>query len=271
MLFKGLSFDIVDYLGSIANSLMRKSKFLIAVDVPMNFKLIPTLAYIGLLLLLIALGNWQLTRSDEKRHTLKQQEQAASAEIINFSATTPHGDFNTLRYKKVKLAGHYDVLHQFLIDNQINSGKAGYFVLTPFLLEDGNKGVLVNRGWIPGNQNRAVLPDIKVNGAKTVIAGRINNFPSVGIKLVGAEIPTASWPSVVQVVDSSFLAKKLGYPVFEFQVELDIDSADGYKREWQTTTVMSPEQHTAYALQWFALAITLTLLFIWYSFKKTNE
>lgn len=248
---------------------MRKSEFL-SVDVSMNFKLIPTIAYICLLLSLLALGNWQLTRSEEKRQLLKLQEQAASAEIINLSATT-QGDLNTLRYKKVKVIGHYDVSHQFLIDNQISSGRAGYFVVTPFLLEGGSKAVLVNRGWLPINQNRAVLPEIKFSNIQTAIIGRINYFPSVGIKLAGAEIPTESWPSVVQVVDSSLLAKKLGYPLFEFQVELDKDSADGYQREWQTTTLMLPEQHTAYALQWFALAITLTILFIWYSFKKTNE
>jgi surfeit locus 1 family protein len=32
---------------------------------------------------------------------------------------------------------------------------------------------------------------------------------------------------------------------------------------------MLPEQHTAYAVQWFALAFTLTVLFLVYSFKKS--
>jgi surfeit locus 1 family protein len=53
-----------------------------------------------------------------------------------------------------------------------------------------------------------------------------------------------------------------------FQIELDKNLADGFKREWQTATVMPPEQHIAYALQWFGLALTLTILFFWYSFKK---
>lgn len=231
----------------------------------------PTLAYLCVLPLLLALGIWQLGRSDEKRQFLDQQEQStASAEILRLS-TAIDGNAEKLRYKKVIATGHYDLAHQFLIDNQISGGKAGYFVLTPFILQGESQAVLVNRGWVPLNPDRSVLPDVQIKDQQSVVAGRINHFPSVGIKLAGAEIPTDSWPSVTQVVDSAILAKKLAYPLFPFQIELDQDQQAGFKREWQTTTVMLPEQHIAYAIQWFALALTLTLLFIWYSFKKNDN
>jgi surfeit locus 1 family protein len=237
----------------------------------MKFEKAPTLAYLCLLPLLLALGTWQLGRSEQKSLFLQQQQQAlAASEIIHLAAgLEDQGD--QLRYKKVEVIGHYDQTHQFLIDNQISAGKAGYFVLTPFILDGESQAVLVNRGWIPLNQNRAVLPDLQLKQEQTRITGRINRFPSVGLKLAGAEIPTDSWPSVIQVVDHQVLAKKLAYPLFSFQVELDKDLADGYKRDWQTATIMLPEQHTAYAVQWFALAFTLTLLFIWYSFKSNDK
>ena len=237
----------------------------------MKFEKVPTLAYLCLLPLLIALGIWQLGRSEEKRLFLEQQEQGlASSEIIQLS-TVIEDNADALRYKKVQAAGHYDQAHQFLIDNQISAGKAGYFVLTPFVLQGEAKAVLVNRGWVPLNQNRSVLPDLQIKNEQTVVKGRINRFPSVGIKMAGAEIPTEGWPSVLQVADSEVLAKKLAYSLFSFQIELDIDQSEGFKREWQATTIMLPEQHTAYAIQWFALAFTLTLLFIWYSCKRNDE
>ena len=237
----------------------------------MKFEKVPTLAYLCLLPLLIALGLWQLGRSEEKRLFLQQQEQElASSEIIQLSKDI-EDNVDTLRYKKVQVAGYYDQAHQFLIDNQVSAGKAGYFVLTPFVLQGEAKAVLVNRGWIQLNQERSVLPDLQIRNEQAMVTGRINQFPSVGIKLAGAEIPTEGWPSVVQVVDSSILAKKLAYSLFPFQIELDKDQPEGFKREWQTTTIMLPEQHTAYAIQWFALALTLTILFIWYSFKKNDE
>ncbi|MDD1628921.1 MAG: SURF1 family protein [Methylococcaceae bacterium] len=209
-----------------------------------SFKLekAPTLIYLCLLPLLIALGIWQLGRSEEKRLFFEQQEHGlASSEIIPLS--TAIGDnADALRYKKVLVTGHYDQAHQFLIDNQINAGKAGYFVLTPFVLQGETKAVLINRGWVPLNQNRSILPDVQLEKEQTVVTGRINRFPSVG-----------------------------AYSLFPFQLELDKDLPEGFKREWQTTTVMLPEQHTAYAMQWFALAFTLTILFIWYSNKRNDE
>jgi surfeit locus 1 family protein len=89
--------------------------------------------------------------------------------------------------------------------------------------------------------------------------------------LAGAEIPTKGWPSIVQVLNNQVLADKLGYKIFPFQIELDKALSEGYNREWQKTTIMLPEQHTAYAIQWFALAFTLTLLYLWYSYKKSDE
>jgi len=235
----------------------------------MKFKIIPSLAYLSLLPVLLMLGMWQLDRSEQKRALLKLQEQAVATEMLHLSADI-EDKTDALRYRQIEVVGRYDVAHQFLIDNQISGGKAGYYVLTPLVLTGETKAVLVNRGWIPLNQDRSILPDLQINKVQATITGRINHFPSVGIKLAGAEIPTAAWPSVVQVVDSDVLAEKLGYLLFQFQLELDKELPDGFKREWHASTVMLPEQHTAYAIQWFGLALTLTILFIWYSFKNND-
>jgi len=237
---------------------------------PLKFELIPTLAYLCLLPLLISLGVWQLHRAEEKRDFLKVEEQRLVSDVLELSAEVADQP-DVLRYRKVTVKGVYDSSHQYLLDNQISDGKVGYFVLTPFLLQGQNKAVLVNRGWVPSGYDRSALPELQVGSELADITGRINNFPGVGIKLPGAEIPSDNWPSVVQVVNSDVLAQKLGYPLFQFQIELDKQMPSGYKREWHTTTVMLPEQHMAYATQWFLLALTLSIIFIWYSFKKNDE
>jgi surfeit locus 1 family protein len=237
----------------------------------MRYKKAPTLAYLCLLPLLIALGFWQLGRSEEKRVILEKQEQGiASPEFIRLSAS---GKYNVdeLRYQKVRAIGHYDREHQFLLDNQIRNGKVGYFVFTPFIFEEESQAVLVNRGWVPLNHDRSNLPEIMIKSQQAEVQGRINRFPAVGIKLAGAEIPTQGWPSIVQVINNQVLTDKLGYKIFPFQIELAKELPEGYDREWQVTTIMLPEQHTAYAIQWFALAFTLTLLYLWYSYKKSDE
>ncbi len=234
-----------------------------------KFAKLPALAFLCLLSLLLSLGMWQANRAIEKRTIIQQQETALLMPGTRLS-TAFEDNAETSRYQKLEVAGHYDTQQQFLIDNQISEGKAGYFVLTPFILQGENKAILVNRGWLPLNQDRKNLPDVSMTAEPGVITGRANTFPSVGIKLEGAEIPTDTSPSVVQIVDTQVLAKKLGYSLFSFQLELDKTQPNGFKREWHTTTLMPPEQHTAYAMQWFALAFTLTVLFIVYSFKKSS-
>jgi surfeit locus 1 family protein len=235
----------------------------------LKFAKIPSLAFLCVLPLLLSLGFWQLGRAKEKSDFLAEQQQAQTIETLRLSAAV-EDNADSSRYKKLEVAGHYQATQQFLIDNQVSDGKVGYFVLTPFMLQNENKAILVNRGWIAANANRSQLPDVAMANESAVITGRANHFPSVGIKLAGAEIPSDSNPSVVQVVDSTVLAKKLGYPLFSFQLELDSTQAHGFKRDWHTTTLMLPEQHTAYAVQWFALAATLTVLFIGFSVKKTS-
>lgn len=232
-----------------------------------KFRLLPTLAYLCLLPVLVSLGVWQLNRAVEKRALFKLQEQRLQSApmTLNVGVKLEVAD---QKYRSVFAKGHYDNAHQFLLDNQIHAGRAGYFVLTPFILAEANQAVLVNRGWIPASGNRQQLPDVTVDAAPTTVIGRINSFPSIGLKLVGADVPSAHWPAVVGVVDEVILAHALGYPLMPFQVELDKQAANGYLRDWQQTTLMRPEQHTAYAVQWFALALLLSVLFFRFSLRK---
>ncbi|PKM13081.1 MAG: hypothetical protein CVV13_03060 [Gammaproteobacteria bacterium HGW-Gammaproteobacteria-3] len=226
------------------------------------------MAYVCLMSLLILLGNWQLSRSHEKAALLAQQERNLHAPSIRLDLDEAQA-LENLRYRSVKLKGRFDGKHQFLIDNQIRHGKPGFFVMTPFFPENSRQAVLVNRGWIALPAQRSTLPDAALTRTQTVIKGRINQLPGVGWKLTGAEIPTDTWPALVQVIDHRVLSEKLGYPLAPFQIELDQNSGEGYLREWQVSeAVISPEKHVAYAMQWFGLALTLTVLFFWHSCKK---
>jgi surfeit locus 1 family protein len=215
---------------------------------------------------LISLGCWQLNRAEQKREFLAQQQTGHQARIINLNQSAMGA-----RYQAAEITGHYDAAHSFLIDNQIVDGKAGYFVLTPFILDKQQQAVLVNRGWVPLTANRQQLPDVSTGSEIVAIKGRINQFPSVGYKLAGGEIPTETWPAVVQFVDSQVLSAKLTYPVYDFQIELGDDQTAGFVRHWHTQATIPPEKHQAYAVQWFGLAATLTGLFIWISTRKRRE
>lgn len=231
----------------------------------LKFSTFSIVLYLVLVTLLLSLGFWQLDRAEQKKVFVRQQQLSADKSLLKL---TEDADLEATRYRKTEITGRYDSTHQYLIDNQIVNGRVGYFVMTPFKVDGLNQSVLVNRGWVALNKDRRVLPDISIETLKLTITGRINHFPVVGIRLAGAEIPTEGWPSVVQVVDSQVLSEKLGYLLFPFQIELDKSMRDGYSRDWRKKSVMPPEKHVAYAVQWFGLALTLTVLFIGFSRKS---
>lgn len=237
-----------------------------------KIKIIPLCIFIAVLLLLIRLGFWQLSRADEKREFLVNQQDKMNTVVLPIAELL--AEKNDVRYRRVLLTGHYDVQHQFLIDNQFNKSQVGYFVLTPFILTSDRSAVLVNRGWVLMNKDRSKLPDIHFIPPKEQISieGIINYFPQVGLALPGADVPGKGWPSVVQLVNTQKITNKLNLPILGFQVQLAKEQANGYVRDWVVHTRMLPEKHTAYAFQWFALAITLTLLTLWGSCKtKQND
>lgn len=231
--------------------------------------ILPLLAYILAMGILLSLGFWQLARSEQKREYLQTQEQLLQQDALVIDSNTPD-DLASLKFRPVSVAGEYDVEHQFLLDNQHVQGKVGYFVLTPLKLTN-NRVVLVNRGWVPLNVNRKILPDIAFKSKQVSLSGRVNSFPSVGLQLSGAEVPTPGWPAVVQVVQPNILEPLLHADVLSFQIELDPQAENGYLRSWTIPVVISPEKHIAYAVQWFGLAFTLTVLAFWSIRKKLHE
>lgn len=233
----------------------------------MNIKLRWLFAYLGFFLLFLSLGAWQINRANEKQDFLNTQAQRVNDSVQLTSETAD--DATALRYKPTTVVGHYDSTKQFLLDNQINTGKAGYFVFTPFKLANSNKAILVNRGWIPLIEPRATLPNVDFQSESEVtLNGRLNTFPSIGLKLEGANQPTNTNPAVVGIIDAKILATQLGYELFNLQLELAPDAANGFKREWAAEKIMQPEQHLAYALQWFGLALALTVIFVRFGIKR---
>ena len=226
--------------------------------------------YLLTMALLVSLGNWQLRRAEQKRQLLAQKQAALLLQPVNLNQL-PRPELEKLENRKVIVHGQWDADHQFLIDNQMHQGKVGYYVMTPLKIAGTNSAVLVNRGWVAMNRDRKILPDIGLAAGDVQISGRINHFPRVAYQLQGADIPTDGWPAVVQVVNPAVISKKLGYPVLNFQLEMDPSLGDGFIREWKISQKMPPEKHVAYAMQWFGLALTLTILLLWMGFKKTDE
>ncbi len=224
-----------------------------------------------LLALFVTLGTWQLGRGDVKSEiedAVKNQEQ--DFEAIGL----PLVNLEKWRYKKVKLAGHYDTKKQFLLDNQIRDGGTGYNVLTPFYVEKYKTWVLVDRGWLPQGTSRDQLPEVEFQDNGANIVGRIYVPYDQAYSLGGiADGEDSGWPRRIQFVDYQQLGSRIGQTLQPFTLRLDAQQANGFRRDWAGTT-LTAKKHYGYAFQWYAMAFALVVLWWMYSIKplmKKNE
>jgi surfeit locus 1 family protein len=207
------------------------------------------------------LGMWQLHRADEKQAMLSQYAagQHATVELSAANAAT------LPRYQQVRAQGRYDPAHQVLLDNMPwQNGRPGYRVVTPFELEGGG-WLLVDRGWVPMGASRSEIPDIAVGEDDREITGRLSTLPRAGITLEDSA-PSAEgvWPKVLSFPQQGTLERILDRRLIKGLLLLDPTQPDGYQRAWaaQVESVAGPGRHIAYAVQWFAFALTALVLYV---------
>lgn len=221
---------------------------------------IPTVVTLLLLALLLGLGFWQLDRAQQKRDLLAAFARRSEAPAVVLSALDPADPDN--RYRRVVVRGHYDDAHQILLDNQIHGGRPGYHVYTPLLTAEPRAAILVNRGWVPLGESRAERPSLPVVEAAVTVHGRLAQPANPGIRL-GDALADPGWPKVVPYIDYPILGKVLGYPLSPAVVLLDPDAPAGFVRDWHPAFGgFGPQRHVGYAVQWFALAITLVVIYV---------
>jgi len=222
---------------------------------------------LGAALLFLQLGRWQWHRAAEKRAI-------AAAFTAGSRQSAPLGAASTgalPRYARVTVRGVYDAGHQFLLDNMIHHGAAGYEVLTPLRLDDG-RILLVNRGWLPLPQGRRdVLPDLGLAaGDGVALEGRLDTLPVAG--LASGVVPPggdASWPKRTSFPTSQQLGTALNSRIEAQQLLLAADQPQGYARDWQPASAgLGPERHLSYAIQWWGLGALSLFLFFFLNTKR---
>jgi surfeit locus 1 family protein len=172
------------------------------------------------------------------------------------------------RFQRVRVRGHFDTAHQFLLDNRTYDGRAGYEVLTPLDRSEGAT-ILVDRGWVPFSGYRDKLPDVSFTPAPLdEVVGRVDELPSEG--LASGRAPPdahAPWPKVTTYPHAAELIDALGRPTEARILLLDARATNGYVREWQPPGLPAI-RHWSYAVQWWAFAVLAVALWVILGFRK---
>lgn len=230
-----------------------------------NWKL--TLFTILMLPLLISLGYWQLDREQQKIQMQERYERRAlesPVPIQSLDWLDPDADFGWMR---VTATGHYLPERQFLLDNRIHTSRVGYEALTLFDTDFGT--LLVNRGWLAQGPTRQQLPALPVPEGRQTITATIY-VPDGEMMLLASDNPAPDqWPIVVQRLDLEQISRLSGQTLLPWSVRLEQGAPGLLQPNWQAIN-MQPEMHRGYAVQWFSMAAVLTLLYLLFSFRRSE-
>lgn len=229
--------------------------------------LIPTILTLILLPAFLSLGFWQLQRATEKR--LMQQDFVRRATLPFLQLNDIKSSLPSYRYRRVKLYGHFDNSHTFLLDNKFFHHQLGYHVLVPFVVAGTSSPILINRGWLPMGKSRAKLPTISVVSGEVTIEGLVELPPKRHFSLGRLTETTVDWPRRIQYIDLQQLGHLLARPIEPYMVLLAPSSTYGFVRDWTPIMTMDPARHIGYAIQWFIFAGILLVLFIVLHTKKS--
>ncbi len=230
--------------------------------------LIPTIVFLLILPVLLRLGFWQLDRAEEKRALIalfKQQNESGPLLIkdsVKFDAK--------LNYRTAKVEGQYNLSKQIFIDNKVHQGKTGVYVMTPFKLENSEYSILINRGWVPMAVDRLTLPEITTVKEKLKLSGKIKILSKKPFTVGDQFQSNAGWPALMQWISIQEIEKKSGLKLLPYIFLLDKKEKSGYIRNWKPV-VMRPEKSTSYAVQWFALALALTIIYVVVNLKNSER
>lgn len=222
----------------------------------------------------LVLGNWQLSRAEQKRAVMALYDAHAAAPAMALLGDESELDRQSMLFRQISVRGQYELDQQILLENQKYKGEPGYLVLTPLKISGSPFHILVNRGWIRQGDDRRFIPDLPGPVDELQLPGRAGDAPSVGLKLGPPGASGPIWPKRLLYVDLDWIAKETGYRFLPYVLNLQEGEADGMiraKPSMQLRTAMSPQKHTSYAVQWFSLAGLAMLMYLVLSIKKSEK
>ena len=205
------------------------------------------------LVVLTALGAWQLTRNEWKQQLIRDRDAAIAAPpIAAAEATTLDGE--SIEYRRVALDGEWDYGRTQIVANRTRFGLRGEDVYVPLLTGGGTPALLVHRGWYPAAERERVLAGLEANAPPEGLALRASNamtnrnaegaWTRFGLDSIAGALPYPVAPLYV------IAGERVEQQPRQAPDELPVTGYEGYRN---TTP------HIEYALTWFGLAAVLAV------------
>lgn len=232
--------------------------------------LLPTIVVLIGMGILARLGFWQLDRLEQRRTAnaaLRQVLASPPLELTGEENLTHLGD---LKDREVVVGGEYDFSRQVILKLQNWEGQTGVHLVTPLLLDERERAVLVDRGWIPETQAGSESLSKFDEPGEVIVGGYVALSQTLSRATDGSQVgePQDEWYRI----DIEAIQAQLPYellPVYVRQAPLPGGNTEPPFRS-EREIDLSEGPHLGYAVQWFIFSFILLMIYLTYLGKRTS-
>jgi surfeit locus 1 family protein len=210
--------------------------------------------FVGLVVLFVNLGFWQLRRLEERRegNALVAERMAAPEQPLPQVLDAAQGEPARLSFRRVSASGRYLPDEEVLLGPRSINGRPGYHVLTPLDYTGGV--VLVDRGWVPYELDRPPVSQAAGPLGPVEVGGIL--FPGGPAGGPGPSMPATGELDVVPRADLARLGEQVPGPLVPAILQLERqDPAQAATLPVPIPPpVLEEGSHLSYAVQWFLFA-----------------
>lgn len=200
--------------------------------------------------MLLSLGSWQLYRLNWKLNLLSEIENSLKNDPVEFSKV------DKKNYLRIKTSGIIDFNKQIYLYNLNESGKPGFEVINPVIIN--NENYLINRGWIPFDKKDK--PEVNLINESNII-GTLKLQHKASTFKPENDINKNYWFTLNREDIFKYTGKKFS----DYIIYLNGD----YKLpKPKVITANISNNHKKYAITWFSMAISILLIYLY--FRKKN-
>ncbi|MBD8685724.1 MULTISPECIES: SURF1 family protein [unclassified Rhizobium] len=212
------------------------------------------------LVLLLALGTWQVKRMYWKEGLLadiQQRTQAPPVPLADIEKLAASG--GDIEYRTVQLSGTFDHTKEqhFFATFQ---GQTGYYIYTPLKLAD-DRTIFVNRGFVPYDMKEpATRKEGEVAGNVSIeglARARLGSKPSSLLPDNDLAKNIYYWKDLTAMTSRAGLEPAQVLPFF---VDANAAANPGGWPKGGVTLIDLPNNHLQYVITWYGLALALVIV-----------
>jgi surfeit locus 1 family protein len=198
----------------------------------------------------LSLGSWQLYRLNWKLELISQIESSLKNNPVELSKA------DKKNYLRIKTSGTIDFDNQIYLYNLNESGKPGFEVINPILIEGQN--YLINRGWIPLNKKNQSEINLFDSGN---IVGTLKTQSKVNSFKPDNDMEENYWFTLDRDDIFSYTGKNFSKYIIYLNGDYKVPKP-------KVITANISNNHKKYAITWFSMAISILLIYLY--FRKKN-